>query len=270
MGNRLRLARKLAKSNNMDFREDYIKRFNKNVKPHDFKEGMLVFLHRPDLVTVNPKLTTEWFGPFVILSMVNEYNALIQELSNKKTKFVNVNRLRKYHSSISEWNKFKVIYDKNLKEKNNSRPNDATATAIRPASAPRIAEFEADNEVVCLNPDVTLIPKMGIKEEVPEEIESLSDHGRSEEEFNPQNVDFDQHSHPTTSRVSKGRDVPGQTGTGRPVVPLSQDKKVSLSRCPFVPGQKSFACPGVPLSRDKGRSKCPGTNSSVPGRPGTK
>ena len=42
------------------------------------------------------------------------------------------------------------------------------------------------------------------------------------------------------------------------------------SRCPFVPGQKSFACPAVPLSRDKGRSKCPGTNSSVPGRPGTK
>ena len=67
-----------------------------------------------------------------------------------------------------------------------------------------------------------------------------------------------------------GRDVPGQTGTGRPVVPLSRDKKVSLSRRPFVPGQKSFACPAVPLSRDKGRSKCPGTNSSVPGRPGTK
>ena len=76
------------------------------------------------------------------------------------------------------------------------------------------------------------------------------------------------------NRVSKGRDVPrdvpGQTGTGRPVVPLSRDKKVSLSRRPFVPGQKSFACPAVPLSRDKGRSKCPGTNSSVPGRPGTK
>ena len=30
------------------------------------------------------------------------------------------------------------------------------------------------------------------------------------------------------------------------------------------------SCPGVPLSRDKGRSKNPGTNSSVPGRPRTK
>jgi hypothetical protein len=76
------------------------------------------------------------------------------------------------------------------------------------------------------------------------------------------------------TRVSKGRDVPrdvpGQIGTGRPVVPLSRDKKVSLSRCPFVPGQKSFVCPAVPLSRDKGKSKNPGTNTSVPGRPGTK
>ena len=52
--------------------------------------------------------------------------------------------------------------------------------------------------------------------------------------------------------VSKGRDVPGQTGTGRPVVPLSRDKKilpVPLSLCPGtraganVPGQ-------TPLSRD--------------------
>ena len=53
--------------------------------------------------------------------------------------------------------------------------------------------------------------------------------------------------------VSKGQDVPGQTGTGRPVVPLSRDKKkllVPVSRCPGtraganVPGQ-------TPLSRDK-------------------
>ena len=46
-----------------------------------------------------------------------------------------------------------------------------------------------------------------------------------------------------STSVSKGRDVPGQTGTGRPV---------------------------VPLSRAKGRSKCLRTNSSVPGCPVTK
>ena len=43
-----------------------------------------------------------------------------------------------------------------------------------------------------------------------------------------------------------GRDVPGQTGTGRPVVPLSRDKKKFLSRCPFVPGQGQEQ-----MSRDK-------------------
>ena len=53
-------------------------------------------------------------------------------------------------------------------------------------------------------------------------------------------------------RVSKGRDVPWD---------------VPLSLCPRT---KKFSCPGVPLSRDKSRSKRPGTNSSVPARPGTK
>ena len=42
-----------------------------------------------------------------------------------------------------------------------------------------------------------------------------------------------------------------------------------MSCCPFVRGQRNFLVPlhkcSVPLSRDKGRSKNPGTNSSVPG-----
>ena len=29
----------------------------------------------------------------------------------------------------------------------------------------------------------------------------------------------------------------GQTGPGRPIVPLPWDKEIFLSRCPFVPGQ---------------------------------
>ena len=67
--------------------------------------------------------------------------------------------------------------------------------------------------------------------------------------------------------VSKGqdvpRDVPGQTGTGRPVVPLSRDKKKFLSRCPFVPGQGQEQ-----MSRDK--LFCPGTSRDkiTPQKPG--
>ena len=45
-----------------------------------------------------------------------------------------------------------------------------------------------------------------------------------------------------STRVSKEQDalqhVPGQSGMGRPAVPLSWDRKVSLSSCPFVPGQE--------------------------------
>ena len=105
-----------------------------------------------------------------------------------------MNRLRKYHNSISEWNKFKVIYDKNFKqEKLDLRPNPKTATAPMPAIATKFAEFDSDNDVVCLNPNVTPMPKMSIKTEVPEEIESFSDHEWQEPEATPQDVDFNQH-----------------------------------------------------------------------------
>ena len=60
----------------------------------------------------------------------------------------------------------------------------------------------------------------------------------------------------TCTIVSKERDVPGQTGTGRSFVPLSRDKKKLLSQCPIVPGQgqeqmsrDKLLCPGP--SRDK-------------------
>ena len=83
-------------------------------------------------------------------------------------------------------------------------------------------------------------------------------------------------------RVSKGRDVAlifcklhaflsfrGCPRMSQDIVPLSWDKKVFLSRCPFVPGQKKFPCPAVPLTWDKDWIKNSGTNSSVLGHPGT-
>ena len=42
------------------------------------------------------------------------------------------------------------------------------------------------------------------------------------------------------------------------------------SRCPFVPGQRNFLVLVSLCPEDKGRSKCPRTNPSVPGRSGTK
>ena len=53
MANRLKAARQLAKRNNMEFRNDYVKRYNEKVNPHSFKEGQLVYLHRPEMVKIN-------------------------------------------------------------------------------------------------------------------------------------------------------------------------------------------------------------------------
>jgi len=172
LGQRLQLARQLAMKNNMEYREDYVKRFNKTVKPHDFQKGMLVFLHRPEKLQINPKLQSPWFGPYVILEMIGDHNSLIQELSNKKTKFVNVNRLRQYDNSIKDWNNFRLTYDKSKAKKNagvqksdnaimqkpdKKNCNDPeTACAHKHAHAPHapaMAEFDSANEITILNPE---------------------------------------------------------------------------------------------------------------------
>ena len=55
LANRLRQARALAKKNNMKFRDDYVKRFDKKVLPHQFSRGHLVYLHRPELLEFEKK-----------------------------------------------------------------------------------------------------------------------------------------------------------------------------------------------------------------------
>ena len=57
---------------------------------------------------------------------------------------------------------------------------------------------------------------------------------------------------PAPGRVSTGRDVPGQTGTGRPAVPLSRDKDILLVPLSLCPGTRAgVGVPGqTPLSPD--------------------
>ena len=215
LGQRLQLARQLAMKNNMEYREDYVKRFNKNVKPHDFQKGMLVFLHRPEKLKINPKLQSPWFGPYVILEMIGDHNSLIQELSNKKTKFVNVNRLRKYDNSIKDWNNFRLTHDKSKAKKNESvqKPDDAVvqkpdkkncndpgaACAHKNAHAPHapaMAEFDSTNEVTILNPEdlATHRPMPGSPAPIKVEPQDVpgsfsSDHSDNYEDTN-QTLDF--------------------------------------------------------------------------------
>ena len=69
-----------------------------------------------------------------------------------------------------------------------------TASALQPT---KFAEFSADNEIVCLNPETTPVPKIAIKEELTEdqdtvEVEQPSDGGPSEhsntEESDPEPI----------------------------------------------------------------------------------
>jgi hypothetical protein len=94
--------------------------------------------------------------------MIGQNNSLIQELSNKKTKFVNVNRLRAYNNTIQEWNSFKLTLssDKQKKMLETDTEPDKKIKCTAAATAPKFAAFDSDNEIVLLNPEVQPIPNI--------------------------------------------------------------------------------------------------------------
>ena len=94
---RLQVARKVAIDNNVQYRTQYKNTYDKSVKESEWKPGMLVWLHSPELLKINQKIRTAFAGPFVILSLISRHNVLIQHLKSHKTKMVNVNRLRVYN-----------------------------------------------------------------------------------------------------------------------------------------------------------------------------
>ena len=178
MANRLKAARQLAKKNNMEFRNDYVKRYNEKVNPHSFKEGQLVYLHRPEMVKINPKIQSEWFGPFVILSMVGEHNSLIQDLASRRTKFVNCNRLRAYNLTSEEWKKFKFKLAKQVTSEGEGQSTNQQATnqqnsahAVAPID---YALFDRDSDIVVLTPNSRPQPKV-LKVEGPSLEETVSE-----------------------------------------------------------------------------------------------
>ena len=101
---RLQFARNLAKKNNMEYKQTYKKYSDSKVLPNKFSEGMLCWLHQPELLKINPKICSPFFGPWVILTLVGKMNAVIQYLANKKTRFVNINRLRHYNLQTNHLN----------------------------------------------------------------------------------------------------------------------------------------------------------------------
>ena len=192
MALRLKLARNLAKENNMKFREDYVKRYNKKVELHDFKEGHVVLLHRPEQIKLNPKIQSPWYGPYLILSMIGASNALIQEISNKKTKFVNTNRLRPYNSTIAEWEKAQA---KKANKKNAKADTQTEKKGEDDAGPPlKWAEFDLDNDVTILNPEAVaghrpIQDPPAIKAEPEEALDTVQDIEPTDQEPTDQNVE---------------------------------------------------------------------------------
>ena len=179
----------------MKFREDYRQRFNKKmVDLHDFKEGMVVLLHRPEQVKVNPKIQSKWFGPFLILSMVGTTNALIQDIGNKKTKFVNTNRLRAYNSTIAEWEKEQALKEKKKNAKldaQTEKKGDDDHFESEAGPPLRWTDFDLDNDVAILNPEAVathrpMLEPPGIKEEPEEAMESVPNNDSTQEDQNDQ------------------------------------------------------------------------------------
>ena len=145
---RLQIARKLARDNNMKYRSDYKDYHDsKNGNPYNWVEGQMVWLHSPELVKVNPKIVSPYVGPFVILSVVSDHNVLIQHLQSKRTKMVNVRRLRPYN-----------VETKNLGRQsaedvlNPIKESSLNSSGEEQSSNPEYLEIEGFPDVEILNP----------------------------------------------------------------------------------------------------------------------
>ena len=146
----LQFARKLALQNNMEFQAKYKEYFDRFVDKKDFPPGCLVWLHLPNRNTTNPKICSPFFGPFVVLEQVGDTNCVIQHLANKKTKFVNINNLRRYDFSNSHFLKKNAVASDGPDIQDKEDKGDEHKGRQSPPPPP--AEFDSAGDIVILNP----------------------------------------------------------------------------------------------------------------------
>ena len=94
--NRLAIARKVARQVNLQHVEKYKEYHDQKVRSDDLKPSQLVWLFKPK----SSKLELEYTGPYVVLKLVGDCNAVIQDVLTHKTKFVHLNRLKLYTSRL--------------------------------------------------------------------------------------------------------------------------------------------------------------------------
>ncbi len=141
---RLKRARELAKDNNIIYRNRYKDNFDsKQTSFHKVKEGELVLYYRPELAKANPKLSTVWDGPYILMQLVGQQNAVIQHVKTNKTRYVNLNKLKPFFAKDNTIN----VYN-NL-EKSENQTEKSSSDSIKPnneGGAPDTLLFE-DQEI---------------------------------------------------------------------------------------------------------------------------
>ena len=161
---RLQVARKLAKENNMHYREGYkAYKDKKNGVPINWQEGTLVWLHSPELIKVNPKIQSPFAGPFVILRVVSEHNVLIQHLASKRTKMVNCARLRRY--ALDTKNLSKGVENSQTAEDTVNDSLSSSSSPERETPEQEYLEVEKHPDIIELNPHDPAPLPIPIKEE---------------------------------------------------------------------------------------------------------
>lgn len=153
---RMALARKFATEENLRYIVSYKHQHDKNARPEVYNEGSLVWLHRPDLLKVNPKIQSEWEGPYIVVG-VRENNVLIQHLATHKTRFESVHNVRpfrpeKVHQTRQDGleNAPTLSTLEPVSRKNAAAPN--SHSSARKAGAGNRYITVQDDEVVILNP----------------------------------------------------------------------------------------------------------------------
>ena len=227
--NRLKFARKLAYENNRKFQDNYESNYNSKVKKVDFSVGSLVLLHRPEINKVNPKLSKNFQGPYIIISLPNETNALIQDLKSNKTRFVHKNRLKPFLGPLSATD----TLDKNIAED----AHDADTPKVQNSTASshtqkadtgreKFIRIESDDCII-LNPDVTPPRPIPVK---TEDQETSSDSGDNivikEESQSPSPIKV------LTDKVKSFKDklhIPSTSEVGESMLPSSFRRDFSAS-----------------------------------------
>ena len=166
LADRLKAARKVAREVNLQHVEKYKAYHDSKVRSDDIRSNQMVWLYRPK----SSKLELEYTGPYVVLKLVGDCNAIIQDVLTHKTKFVHLNRLKPYTSRMQLLEKSDETSEINDHDSQSARKEQRE----QHSSKARDVKFEM-NEVQIISPDslVDIHRPIAIKQEPHSDQDSL-------------------------------------------------------------------------------------------------